>query len=297
MPEKKFPCRLGILVVVCILLLSCMLFPACASTESGSAPNQSGIGDSSGDSSSGNGSGAALLPQKYIRTARLTAYCTDLSELLRRVRTETDAVGGWISDESTGGEEGARFASLTVRVPAENLDAFLSALDGTGTISQKSVSATDVSGSYMDAQSWVTALEAEYTELLNLYEKAGQANVDATSVSTLLSIRQRITEVLTELTYYQDLLDSYDDQIAYSTVYLSVREDAAEALPPLQRAGQGFLTCLSGVGDFFTAVFVFLVSASPVLVLLAAVAVAVILILRRRKARTRKDSGAGEEHV
>lgn len=297
MPEKKFPCRLGILVVVCILLLSCMLFPACASTESGSGPNQSGIGDSSGDSSSGNGSGSALLPQKYIRTARLTAYCTDLSELLLRVRTETDAVGGWISDESTGGEEGARFASLTVRVPAESLDAFLSALDGTGTVSQKSVSATDVSGSYMDAQSWVTALEAEYTELLNLYEKAGQANVDATSVSTLLSIRQRITEVLTELTYYQDLLDSYDDQIAYSTVYLSVREDAAEALPPLQRAGQGFLNCLSGVGDFFTAVFVFLVSASPVLVLLAAVAVAVILILRRRKARTRKDSGAGEEHV
>ena len=297
MPEKKFPCRLGILLIVCILLLSCMLFPACADTAYGYAPNQSGIGDSSGDSSSGNGSGSALLPQKYIRTARLTAYCTDLGELLRRVRTETDAVGGWISDESTGGEEGARFASLTVRVPAESLDAFLSALDGTGTLSQKSVSATDVSGSYMDAQSWVTALEAEYTELLNLYEKAGQANVDATSVSTLLSIRQRITEVLKELTYYQDLLDSYDDQIAYSTVYLSVREDAAEALPPLQRAGQGFLTCLSGVGDFFTAVFVFLVSASPVLVLLAAVAVAVILVLRRRKARTRKDSGAGEEHV
>ena len=34
-----------------------------------------------------------------------------------------------------------------------------------------------------------------------------------------------------------------------------------------------------------------------ILVLLAAVVVAVILILRRRKARTRKDSGAGEEHV
>jgi hypothetical protein len=85
-----------------------------------------------------------------------------------------------------------RYANLTIRVPVDQLDAFVEHVSGASNVVHYSENAKDITLSYVATQRRITALETEQTRLLELLAQAE-------NMSDLLQIEQLLTDVGTEL--------------------------------------------------------------------------------------------------
>ena len=104
-----------------------------------------------------------------------------------------------------------------IRIPAENLDAFLAQLGDTINIVDNQSTVDDVSSKYYDIVSRLETLEAERTALTNMYASAD-------TVEYMLQIQKRLYDVIEEIESYKTTLKYYDNQVAYSTVNLLIEE-------------------------------------------------------------------------
>ncbi len=156
---------------------------------------------------------------------------------------------------------------------------------------------------YVDTESRIKAYEAEYTTLLDILAKAE-------TLSDVIVIQNRITEVTYELESYRAQLRKYDDLVSYCTVYLDVREvvELTEIVePPVtlgERMSRGLKeTCgdiARGAEDFA----VWFVSSLPVLLIDAVGIVIAVVVLRvviryikkNRKPREKTDKKNQEQN-
>ena len=222
--------------------------------------------------------------RKLIRTVSLTTETEDMDTLLDQVTLRIAELGGYVeSREIYSGSEYAsyrsRSATMTVRIPAENLDAFISHVDGASHIISSKETAEDVTMQYVATESHLKVLQAEEERLLKFL-------AEAKDVSEMLEIEQRLTDVRAELESVTNQLNTYKNLVSYGTVHLSIQEvkqytEAPEEDPTLwQRIGTGFMNGVKNMGLFLENLLVFAVSAIPYLILPALIAVAILVICR-----------------
>lgn len=114
----------------------------------------------------------------------------------------------------------SRHYYVSLRIPSPNYDAFLNATgDIEGVIDEKSSSAENISQEYYDTTEVIASYEEE---LARLKELMGQA----TEMSDILELEQRITEVQTSLNQQRSNLRRMDTDVAYSYVNLDIDEVA-----------------------------------------------------------------------
>lgn len=231
--------------------------------------------------------------RKWIITVNMQAETEDLDELLREVNTRVEELKGYV--ESSGVYNGSTYsqsrryrnASLTIRIPAGQVDAFTEGLSGISNITSSDRSMEDITLTYVSVESRRKALETEETRLLTLMEQAE-------TMSDLLEIEARLTEVRYELESTTSQLRVYDNQVDYATIYLHISEvreyTVVEEQTLWQRIGRGFMDSLEGVGNFFVELFVFLISNLPCLAVVAVGAGGMFFLVRRilRKFREKK---------
>lgn len=231
--------------------------------------------------------------QKFIITMDIQAEAEDLDAALSAVTEKAGALGGYIEDQSQYNGSlysGRRYrsASLTVRVPAEKLEEFTAAVENAGNVVSSSRSTQDVTLEYVDTESRITALKTEQTRLLELMDEAA-------TMSDLLEIESRLTDVRGELEQYTSRLKVLENQVDYATVNLDLTE-VTEYTPVaektrLQKIRDGFVDSIRGVWngilDFVSLVIIDL----PYLVVLGLVLWAVIALIRRgiRKRKKAKE--------
>ena len=178
-----------------------------------------------------------------------------------------------------------RYASYTLRMPSENFRDTLEALQTIGSVTSANTNVQDVTTQYTDLEARKTSLETQEQRLLELLEQSPD-------VETLVTLESRLSEVRYEIESIEQSLRSMDRDIAYSTIYLDLRE-VAVYIPtvPVQRTfGERLADSLSngwqGFVNFCKSLVLFLASSWPTLILLAViVVVAVVVIRRKRKAR------------
>ena len=222
--------------------------------------------------------------QKLIRRIWLQAETENMDTLLTGVNQRVAELGGYIEskDVYNGSQySGNRYrnAELTIRIPADQLDAFVQHMEGSSNITSNKETTEDITLTYVATQSRITALETEEQRLLELL-------AEAKNMSDLLQIESRLTEVREELEKVKSQLRVYENQVSYGTVYLSVNEVkeytvTEEPDTVWERISTGFVRSLKDLGTFFVDLFVFLVVASPYLLLLAIPVVILILAIRR----------------
>lgn len=247
-----------------------------AVTESGDAGNSGGAAASISDG------------QKLIRTVNMTVETTEFDALIAGLKAKTQELGGYTErsevNTSSGGQ-GGRWASLTLRIPAEGLDTFLAQVNEEANVTYSNESTEDVTLSYTDTQSHVEALRAEQESLLSMLENAA-------SMEDILAIQTQLTQVRYEIESCESRLRVYDNQVNYSTVYLDVsevvRETSASGTSFGERVKIRFQDNLYRIGSGFTDFAVGFLGALPVLILLAAVAAAVILIVKKGRKLKKK---------
>lgn len=239
----------------------------------------------------------ALAGRKLIKTVNMSVETEEYDALIPALENQVASLGGYIEDMSSYnrnnyypadyiGTKYLRYASMTIRIPKENLDTFLTTVSEQSNIVSRSESVADVTLQYVDLESHKKALVAEQNRLLELMEQAE-------TVEDIITIEGRLSEVRYQIESMESQLRTYDNKIDYSTVYLSVDEveqyTPTEATTVGQRITSGFMNSLRGVGRGISNFAIWFVINIPYLVVWAVVIVVIFLIVRAvRMAMVRK---------
>lgn len=274
--------------LLAILLVVAMLFVAGCGAKSMESSNgaakdmsDSVVSESGDPETKGSAQSALTQEQKLIRKLWLTAETENLDTLLGSVEQKVNALGGYMeSREVNNYSSYNRRAELTIRVPAEALDQFVQIVEENANVTSASETAENITLTYVAVESRVKALETEQTRLLELLAKAE-------NMTEILQIEERLTEVRTELEEVTSQLRVYDNQVAYSTIYLTlweVKEYTEEAPEGFWgRVGDGLTQSIESIGNGVTELLIWLIVASPYLAILALVIGGVVFVYKRRK--------------
>ena len=156
-----------------------------------------------------------------IETKEFDTFVQELGELVSTAKgyVEQSEVS---QDEAQNYTQGKRYASYTLRIPADGLEAFKQELQEKGTITRQSERVEDVTLNYVDVESHITALKTEQESLLKMLEQAD-------TIETILAIQNQLTQVRYQLESYESQKRTYDNDINYSTVYVYVQEVERES--------------------------------------------------------------------
>lgn len=239
--------------------------------------------------------GSVPMPEsrKWIVTVDMSAETEDLDALLAGLEETVAKRKGYVEDQniyngSTFSSHRRRNANLTIRIPAEDVDAFAAEVSGIANVVSKNVSREDITLKYVATESKVTALKTEEARLLELLAQAE-------NMSDLLEIEARLSDVRYELESYSSQLRLYDNQVDYATIFLYI--DEVQEYTPIaektvwERIRDGFKDSLEGVGDGFVNFLVWILSNSPYLVVWAVILVVCVILIRKfRKGRSLKKA-------
>jgi type IV pilus biogenesis protein CpaD/CtpE len=223
--------------------------------------------------------------QKLIQTVTMTAETENLDPVLDEIDASITQLKGYvesanIQNGSAYNGETYRRATMTVRIPSKDLDAFLNKVEGVASIVSSQRQVEDVTLNYVATESRIKALQAEEARLLELVAKAS-------SLSELLTMEKRLTEVRTELEKVTSSLKAMENKVDYATIHLSIHQvkvyTEVEEQTVWQRIGSGFKENLRDIGENAVDFFVWVVTYSPQLLLWAVIAAVVITVIKKKR--------------
>lgn len=230
----------------------------------------------------------ALSERKLIKNVNLSVETEQFDTLLPTVEQRVSSLGGYIEEMSSysrnntyasdyHGTKYFRYASMTIRIPRENLDVFLKEVGEQTNIVSRSESVTDVTLQYVDLESHKRALLTEQERLLALMEQAE-------TVEDIIAIEGRLSEVRYQIESMEAQLRTYDNKIDYSTVYLNIDEvehySPSEGASAGERIRNGFMESVEGVGRGFKNFAIWFLINLPYLLVWAAVIAVVLPVVR-----------------
>lgn len=261
--------------------------PAARQEMAEEAPMMMASGSMTNDMAGEVGQSVPNTEQKLIKTIRMETETEDLDALLPQINAKISALGGYVENQelyngSSYSSYRHRSASLTVRIPAEQLDSFTEDVKGVSNVVSYNESTENVTLRYVSTESRMKALEVEQERLLELLSKAE-------NMSDLLEIEARLTDVRYELENVTSQLRVLANQVDYATVHLYISQVKAytetEEQTVWQRIGSGFKENLKDMGENLTDFFVWIVTYSPQLILWAVVIAVAVTVLRKKIAK------------
>lgn len=235
------------------------------------------------------GTASVSTNRKLIRTVSLSLETEEYDVLLNGISERIAACGGYVESLSadTRYSSDSRYASMTVRVPAQRLDEFVNSVSGISNVVQRSENTEDVTLSYVDMESRTNALRTEQERLISLLE-------EAENLTEILEIEDRLTDVRYELEYMESQLRTYDNLVEYATVTLSINE--VRKLTPTEekgfweKIGDGFKESLSDIWEGLKNLFSYVIIAIPYLVVIAVIVGVILLIIFLCVKKSRKKA-------
>ena len=219
--------------------------------------------------------------RKWIITVYLSAETEDLDTMTAALDEHIKALDGYVEDQniyngSAYSSRRYRNANLTVRIPAENVDRFTQEVSGIANVISQEKNLEDVTLNYVSTESRMTALQTEEARLLELMAQAE-------TMSDLLEIEARLTDVRYELERVTSQLRTYDNQINYATIHLDISEvqeyTPVEEPTLWERIRTGFTKSLKDLGESLQDLLVFVIIAAPFILVYGGIAMVVILLL------------------
>lgn len=163
--------------------------------------------------------------RKLIRTVDLNLETENYDSLMEGLEQQINSLGGYIEykDAYHGNYNSKkngyrnRHANITARIPANKLDEFTGKVAEIGNITYESESVEDVTLQYVDLSSHKKMLQTEQERLMELLENAD-------SMEDIITIESRLSEVRYQIESMESQLRTFDNQVDYSTVHISVEE-------------------------------------------------------------------------
>lgn len=203
--------KISKILILCLALVMCLSFVACSKENA--------------SDSIGNESGSQIVDTDIDRKIVYNVYLDIETDTVKKLRDnfakKCETAGGYVSfnDESYNDGE-LESVHVTYRIPTDQLDGFIEAIEGQGKVENKNVSLQDITTSYVNAEAKKSALEERKSQLEELLTEQG------ISAGEKISIINEISTVNTELMEIQLLIDGYDSMVNYSTVEVYISESS-----------------------------------------------------------------------
>lgn len=233
--------------------------------------------------------------RKLIRRVSIDAETKAFDDLMTGLTEKITELGGYI--ESREADSGSsyyyssrynRHCSMVIRIPADLLDEFIAHVNENANVTYTSETTEDITLEYVDTEARVEALETERERLLDLLE-------GAETLTDILEIEERLSEVSYQLESYASRMRTYDNLVDYATVNLSISE--VQELTPTEeptvweRISEGFSDSLSDIAEGAVDLFVWFIAKLPKLIIWAAVISGVVIMANsiKKKHKNKKD--------
>jgi len=224
-----------------------------------------------------------------IRNAALDLVVADTKATLDAISDLVDELDGFVVESSAYKYQEGLQAHVTLRVPAEDLDAALERIRDLATdVRRESISGQDVTEEYVDLRARLRNREATQARLLQYLE-------DAEDTEAVLAVDEQLRWVESEIEQLKGRIQYLEESAAMATVTLDITPD--ELAQPIQIGGWHPEGTLRDAFQSLIRMLQFLVDAAIVIVVLIIPTLAVIAlpfmglfllvraIARRRRAR------------
>ncbi len=159
---------------------------------------------------------------RVIQTASLSLSVprNEFDKVIDQARLLATSSGGFVVESSasqSGDEARLVTGSLVIRVPEQSYARVMERLSGLGRVEGREEAGQDVSQEFVDLEARVRHLEAVEAQLLSLLD-------DTNTVSEALTVQSQLNQVQLDLEQARGRLQYLDDQVAFATISLDVRE-------------------------------------------------------------------------
>jgi Domain of unknown function (DUF4349) len=245
------------------------------------APEPGAVDGKASEDATGSGD-AQLTDRSVVTTGWMSITVDDPVATAEEVADLAEHAGGRIDNrtETPGTDSQPPSASLTLRIPSDQLHAVIDDLRNLGTVNSVSMNASDVTQQRQDLDARIKALTTSVNRLQELL-------ATATSISDLIAIESELTTRQAELDSLTQQRDYLVDQVDYSTitVELVTKEVAPNPAPDDFWSGvvAGWNALVGFANWLGVAVGVLLPWIGMLLVAGAIVVLVVVLATRRRR--------------
>ena len=232
----------------------------------------------------------ADLTDKLIYSADLVVETTQFDQAVASVEAMTAQAGGFVEQANTWGDtqyqpDGTtkvvnRCANYTLRIPADGFEAFLQQTGSIGNLTSSNRYVENITPQFTDQQARLTSLQTQESRLLDMLAKS-------TDVESLIQLESRLSEVRYEIESIEQTLRTWQRQVDYSTVNLTIDEVAVytPTAPVTRSFGEKLSSAFQdGCRGFVFGLQSFVLSCVrnfPALLVLAVLAAAAVLLIRK----------------
>ncbi|MCC7361479.1 MAG: DUF4349 domain-containing protein [Anaerolineales bacterium] len=240
--------------------------------------------------------GAAAAPRLVIKNATLSLVVADPAAAVTNISNLATSLGGFVVSSYTyeasvdAAGNTITQANLTIRVPAEQLDAALAQIKRMAVeVRTENVSGQDVTAEYTDLQSRLRNLQAAADKLTQILD-------NATKTEDVLAVFNQLTYTQEQIEVIKGQIKYYEESAALSAISLELIPDALSR--PLEVGGwqpqgvakealEGLVRNLQGLADILIRFFV---GTLPMLIVIFVPLYIVLRIFLRLTKRPRRDT-------
>lgn len=260
-----------------------------ADNKDNKSKDQSGL---TGDESEKNEKDPA---EKLVYTCTVTVETESYRSSIEDIRESIKKCNGFIESEYEYGDaSGYDYSSenyeakdtrikhnkLVIRIPMDRYESFVNGMSAFGNVTEKNQDVVNITKTYQDTETRIKALKTQENRLLEMMKKAE-------TISDMITVEDRLTDVQSELEYYQNDLNTMDNKVNYGTVELSLHQVKRFTESPevsfSQKIKNRFEDGINAVAGFFRGLALMIVFLAPILLLITVIVIIVIWVIRRNK--------------
>lgn len=244
------------------------------------------VGTAEVNQSAPTGRSLIVTGSMYMTVDNPIAAADQATEIVDMAGGRIDARSETAPDEYDGGS-----ASLTLRVPADNLDAVVEDLRELGTVDQFRTDSYDVTNKVIDLEAKISTLRASTARIEALL-------VDAKDISDIITLENELDSRQAELESLEARQRGLSDQVSMSTIDLSLTTEPVVIIKDNPKTfWDGVVAGWNGLTAFVSNALVAIGVVLPWLIVMALIglgAVALARSARSRRARRAATSDASD---
>ena len=188
--------------------------------------------------------------RKIIRTGHISLVVATYDDARAKIDALVQQAGGYVDSTQVNRRQDAiSDATIVVRIPSTAFGSLLPKLREIGEIVSESTNAADITDQYVDIAARLASSKALEKRLLELAtDKSG-------NIEQVLAVERELSRVRTEVESYEGRMRQWNDQIAMSTLTLSLATKRPEIVAAAEaslgtRTKQAFNESIGSLRDF-----------------------------------------------
>ncbi len=236
-----------------------------------------------------NGQVGEVAVRQVIRTGSIELAVRDTRAAIQEVREIVEQAEGLISYSYVYEmRENQYGAYLTLRIPSPHFDSIMSRLEDLGKSTNVQTGLSDVTMQYVDLESRLKNQQAQEARLVEILAMAE-------TVEEVLQVEQELFRVRGEIESMTAQFNQLSDQITYSTIEVSLREETipTEVISPGafdnfgEKVKQAFVGSINFVLNAISFIVIALITLIPVLLIIGLFVLFMIWLVRKISKRNR----------